>query len=92
MATISTANVEMIVQASKIIERRMKTFSAEDQQTMKAFCSLAAEIEAKHEIAKEKHREQMKRFRSDPSSADRAREQTREAARRFREKHKVTAK
>lgn len=91
MIIISSNDLQIITSTAAMLKRNLKDMSPEDRKTAKAFCTYAENAEARYQEDKEKHREQMRRYRTDPKTADKAREQTREASRRFREKRKAAA-
>ena len=89
MIIISSSDMNLIKASSAAIWKNLEKFSAEDREILEAFCKYAVQAEERYNADKEKHKLQMQKYRNDPASADRAREQTREASRRFRAKKKA---
>lgn len=91
MIIITSNDMKIIKESSAIIRNNLDSFPAGDRERLEKFCQYAADAEQRYEADKEKHRQQMLKYRNDPKTADKAREYAKEAQRRHRAKKKATA-
>ena len=92
MTYIKQSHQIILHDAAGIIEKRKDTLNSVEKIQYKAFCGFLEDIEQENKIIANKTKERMREYRSDPRTAEKRRQETREAVRRYRERQKTKNK
>lgn len=88
MSVVYKTDMDILKKTADLLERKKSTFCSDDQKTVDAFCDLCEKLEQRSEAEKERNRKRMHKFRTDPKTAEKAREQSRKDTANFRKRKK----
>lgn len=92
MTYIKQSHRVILHDAASIIDRRKDTLNSIEKIQYKAFCGFLDDIEKENKIIANRTKEKMREYRSNPSTAEKRKQETREAVRRYRERQKANKK
>lgn len=92
MIHYSKEDFDIILETKGMIQGIMSELKGNSRETAKKYIAFCMSLEERDAIAKKKHSEVMRKYRSDPKTKERAAEIDRKAMERFRERQKAKAK